>query len=140
MLKLHMDAMGPFPRKMLRKAKFASRHFNPQTFYFQQVCVDEVSQQVRPSPRLCTSPSSSSSFLSPPPPLLLHVLQEYVKEVNVLKPARDLRGEMQRAATSEDAAQVGQLADLLIKCLAHDPAKRITPEQALAHPFLSKAM
>lgn len=59
-----------------------------------------------------------------------------MKEVHVLKPLRDLRNELQKAATSEDMAQAGQLADFLQKCLILDPAKRITPEQALSHPFL----
>lgn len=106
MLRMQMEAMGPFPRKMLRKSKFWQRHFNTQTFYFQQICIDEVSQQ------------------------------EYVKEVNVVKPVRDLKAELQRAATAEDVAHAGQLADLMLKCLCLDPAKRISPEVALAHPFL----
>jgi hypothetical protein len=51
MLRMQMDAMGPFPRKMLRKSKFWQRHFHTQTFYFQQICIDEVSQQVRHTTR-----------------------------------------------------------------------------------------
>lgn len=47
MLKMQMEVMGPIPRKMLRKSKFWQRYFNPQTYLFQQICVDEVSKQVR---------------------------------------------------------------------------------------------
>jgi hypothetical protein len=47
MLRMQMDSMGPFPRKMLRKSKFWQRHFNVQNFHFLQICIDEVSQQVR---------------------------------------------------------------------------------------------
>jgi len=46
MLRMQMEAMGRFSRKMLRQSKFWQRHFNSATFYFQQICIDEVSQQV----------------------------------------------------------------------------------------------
>jgi len=108
MLRMQMEAMGRFSRKMLRQSKFWQRHFNSATFYFQQICIDEVSQQ------------------------------EYVKEVNVVRPVRDLRAELVKAASAEERANAGQLADLMLKCLALDPKNRISPEQALAHPFLQK--
>jgi len=66
------------------------------------------------------------------------MLQEYVKEVNVVRPVRDLRAELVKAASVEERANAGQLADLMLKCLALDPKNRISPEQALAHPFLQK--
>jgi serine/threonine-protein kinase PRP4 len=130
MLRMQMEAMGPFPRKMLRKSKFWQRHFNTQTFYFQQICIDEVSQQVRHTHNTHTKRTPTTAHLT-----ACHT-QEYVKEVNVVKPVRDLKAELQRAATAEDVAHAGQLADLMLKCLCLDPAKRISPEVALAHPFL----
>ena len=123
---------------MLRKSKFWQRHFNTNTLHFQQICIDEASQQVcLPSLVLTLICSFVLTYFNI---LFLKLrgacVQEYVKEINVLKPVRDLRLELQKAASSEDVSYAGQLADLMLKCLCHDPAKRFTPEQALAHPFL----
>ena len=38
--------------------------------------------------------------------------------------------------TQEQQKLVGQLKDFLEKCLALDPKNRISPEEALMHPFL----
>lgn len=40
--------------------------------------------------------------------------------------------------TRNDRLKVEQFADLLDKMFAYDPAKRITPELALEHPFCKK--
>jgi serine/threonine-protein kinase PRP4 len=36
----------------------------------------------------------------------------------------------------EEARALGAFVDLLDKCLALDPAKRLTPREALMHPFI----
>jgi len=38
--------------------------------------------------------------------------------------------------TDEEKKKVLQLKDLLEKCLALDPSRRMTPEEALKHPFI----
>ena len=42
-----------------------------------------------------------------------------------------------RALDPGERETVLQLRDLLEQCLALDPARRITPVQALRHPFIS---
>jgi serine/threonine-protein kinase PRP4 len=41
------------------------------------------------------------------------------------------------SGSSGDKRKIASLADLLEKCLALDPDRRITPKQALAHPFIA---
>ncbi|KAJ7700678.1 kinase-like domain-containing protein [Mycena rosella] len=66
---------------------------------------------------------------------------DVVRKVHISKPARDLRA---RLLPSGGAARLGEeetnvllhFVDLLDRCLALDPARRITPREALAHPFI----
>lgn len=43
---------------------------------------------------------------------------------------------MKKKSSGDDADLLKKFADFLEKCLICDPKKRMTPEQALAHPFI----
>ena len=56
-----------------------------------------------------------------------------------MKPGRDLRARLMPPGTKlqdEESKLLVSFVDLLDKCLALDPAKRITPKEALVHPFI----
>jgi len=56
------------------------------------------------------------------------------------KPTRDLRTRLMTASSGMDDAEVRQLNhfhDLLDRCLNLNPEKRITPAEALKHPFFT---
>ncbi|KZV79783.1 kinase-like protein [Exidia glandulosa HHB12029] len=60
------------------------------------------------------------------------------KTVNALK-MRDLKSRLMPAGerfSDAEAKSLTQFVDLLEKCLMLDPARRITPKEVLAHPFL----
>ncbi|KAJ6567082.1 kinase-like domain-containing protein [Mycena capillaripes] len=66
---------------------------------------------------------------------------DVIRKVHISKAARDLRA---RLLPSGGAVRLGEedtnvllhFVDLLDRCLALDPARRITPREALAHPFI----
>jgi len=63
--------------------------------------------------------------------------KEYTFAVAVNEPTRDLKAELLKGQSKEDYKKVFELHDLLMKCLALDPSRRITIEEALVHPFFS---
>jgi serine/threonine-protein kinase PRP4 len=53
--------------------------------------------------------------------------------------SRDIGRELARASgqmSDAEARKLQQLRDLIEQCLLIDPARRITPEDALKHPFI----
>jgi len=107
MLRYMMDAKGPFPKKMLKKAEFAFKHFESDpnmTFSL----LEEDTVTGRPVRRLIPNPSVKKDFAA-----LL-------------------------AGQAPDRRKLAQLADLLERMMALDPEKRITPKEALAHPFIKE--
>lgn len=59
----------------------------------------------------------------------------------MVKPTRDLRTRIMAASSGMDEAEVRHLNhfyDLLDRCLAVNPDKRITPSEALRHPFFQE--
>ncbi len=63
-----------------------------------------------------------------------------VKAVDFTGPAEDLGGKVMAArAEGDDRRAVADLANLLDRMLALDPAKRISVKEALAHPFIKVA-
>ncbi|GAN00596.1 dual specificity tyrosine-phosphorylation-regulated kinase [Mucor ambiguus] len=110
MLKHIMELKGRFPNKLLRKAQFTSDHFD-EDFNFMSVEVDRITKN------------------------------EVVKKTTILKPTRDVKTRILAATTpnmpDEETRLVMAFIDLLDKCLALSPDKRMTPHEALVHPFIT---
>lgn len=70
------------------------------------------------------------------------VIQDVVKKVHLAKPTRDIRARLMPSGAAaqtmkdDERKMVSAFVDLLEKCLALDPARRITPKEALGHPFI----
>lgn len=65
--------------------------------------------------------------------------QDVIRKVHITKPTRDLRARLMPSSAKlkdDEAKTITSFIDLLDKCLALDPAKRITPKEALVHPFI----
>lgn len=60
--------------------------------------------------------------------------------MHISHPTRDLRARLMPPASvklkDDELKMLTALIDLLDKCLALDPARRITPKEALVHPFI----
>eukprot|EP01135_Chromosphaera_perkinsii_P002421 Nk52_evm27s223 gene=Nk52_evmTU27s223 len=65
--------------------------------------------------------------------------QETIKLFPFHKPSKDLLNLLTAGATLDytEMEQIRSLRDLLDKCLTLDPAKRISPDDALKHPFIA---
>ena len=63
-----------------------------------------------------------------------------MRHVHISKPSRDLRTRLMPPVSAklqdEEVKVITGFIDLLDKCLALDPGRRITPKDALNHPFL----
>ena len=64
--------------------------------------------------------------------------KDIVRKVHIAKPTRDLRARLLPSSKVSEDEQKLMLSfiDLLDKCLMLDPARRITPREALVHPFI----
>ncbi|KAK4459023.1 hypothetical protein QBC42DRAFT_184431, partial [Cladorrhinum samala] len=61
----------------------------------------------------------------------------------VVKPTRDLRTRLLAASAGmndSEARELNHFIDLLERCLALNPDKRLTPAEALRHPFFPQRM
>lgn len=63
-----------------------------------------------------------------------------MRSVHISKPSRDLRARLMPPASAklkdDEAKMITSFIDLLDKCFALDPARRIQPREALNHPFI----
>jgi serine/threonine-protein kinase PRP4 len=109
MLKLMMDTKGPFPKKMLRRGEFAPRHFDLSDPNLPFWQLEEDPVTKTPLRRVVPTPSIKHDFAA-----LL-------------------------AGQAPDRRKLAQLADLLERMMALDPDRRITPKDALKHPFIREA-
>ncbi|XP_048411147.1 pre-mRNA processing factor 4Bb [Stegostoma tigrinum] len=109
MLKLMMDLKGKMPNKMIRKGVFKDQHFD-QNLNFMYIEVDKVTER------------------------------EKVTVMSTINSTKDLLSDMigcQRLP-EDQRKKVHQLKDLLEQILMLDPAKRVSINQALQHPFIQE--
>ncbi|KAH0285021.1 kinase-like protein, partial [Aureobasidium sp. EXF-3399] len=112
MLKAILECRGKIPNRMLKRSEFWSQHFEPDgTFLSQEI--DNVTRR------------------------------EVVRRMNITRtvPAKELKARLfasSKGLSPADAKELNLFADLLDKCLAVDPVRRITPTDALKHPFISR--
>lgn len=108
MLRAIMECRGPFTRKILNQAEFAHVHFDID-MKFKSMEQDKMTGR------------------------------DTVKMLAFAKPVRDLRTRLLSASKGLSEVEMKELnlfTDLLDRCLALNPAKRLTPNEALKHPFL----
>ena len=112
MLKTIMDCRGKFPHKLLRKGSLTYE-------YFDDLLNFKAQEQDKVTERIVT------------------------KVVDVkAKPVRDLRSRLipkDKRMNEQERKDLEQFADLLDKCLDLRPEKRITPAEALKHPFITRS-
>lgn len=112
MLKTIMECRGKFPHKLLRKGSLTYD-------YFDDLLNFRAQEQDKATGRIVT------------------------KMIDIkAKPIRDLRSRLipkDKKMNEQDRKELESFADLLDKCLDLRPDKRITPVDALKHPFITKA-
>ncbi|KAF7725941.1 hypothetical protein EC973_009178 [Apophysomyces ossiformis] len=110
MLKHMMELKGRFPNKLLRKAQFASQHFD-EDYNFLATEVDRLTNK------------------------------DVVKKMTIVKPTRDIKSRIMAASSAGVTEEEGRLLlafiDFLDRCLVLTPDKRMTPKEALNHPFIT---
>jgi serine/threonine-protein kinase PRP4 len=113
MLRAIMECRGKIPNRMLKRAEFWAQHFDPDgTFLSQEI--DNVARK------------------------------EFVRRTNITRPntSKELKARLfnnAKGLSPADAKELNLFADLLDKCLALDPARRITPTDALRHGFITRS-
>jgi serine/threonine-protein kinase PRP4 len=111
-LKVIMEAKGKFPKKMLQKGRLRPVHFD-DNLNFKERLVDPVTGKIFEK---------------------IHTIS--------IKQARNINTELLQSYSDDISDQekklVSLLADLIDKCTAIDPAKRITPDEALKHAFFTE--
>jgi len=108
MLLLMMELKGRFNSKMIKRAKFGDVHFEEGGLFI-GVEMDKITGK------------------------------DVIRKVAVTKPRKDLRARIMPSPsklTDDEARSLSSFVDLLDKCLALDPSKRLTPKEALNHPFI----
>lgn len=128
MLLLMMELKGRFNAKMVKKAKFGDMYFDEQGG-FESVETDRVTGAVSISDVGYDVLRSSDL-----------VAQNVVRKVHVSKPSRDLRSRLMPPSSvkmkDDEMKLLLSFIDLLDKCIALDPSRRLTPKEALVHPFI----
>lgn len=121
MLKSIMECRGKFSLKMLKKAEFGAVHFDDVSLNFRSLERDKVTGR------------------------------DVTKMINFVKPTRDLKSRLLAATTGTgtgskkiipeaELKEVNLFADLLDRCLNLNPERRITPAEALKHPFIHRSI
>lgn len=113
MLRLIMEARGKFSHKMLKKGKFVNQHFD-ENFDFK--CLDQ--QQSRPNFDGTGSVPKTIKITGPKP------------ECTIKAKLAGMEGK-----SGPNAKLLTQFIDLLDQMLILNPEKRISPDNALKHPF-----
>ncbi|TCD64183.1 U4/U6 small nuclear ribonucleoprotein prp4 [Steccherinum ochraceum] len=109
MVLLMMELKGRFNTKMIRKAQFGQTYFD-DLGAFLSVEQDKITKT------------------------------DVVKKVHITNPKRDMKARLMPPSSvklkDDEMKSLLAFIDLLDKCTALDPAKRITPKEALSHPFI----
>lgn len=111
MLKMMMDLKGPFSKKMIRKGEFYLNHFD-EDCNFLSVEVEKVTKK------------------------------DVIRKIQISKPTKDLKSRLMPYTADmapADVVQVNHFINLLDRCLHLNPEHRITPLEALAHPFIKQS-
>ncbi|EIW72735.1 hypothetical protein TREMEDRAFT_25323 [Tremella mesenterica DSM 1558] len=112
MLLLMMEVKGKFNHRMIKKATFGEMHFD-EGLNFISIEKDKITGQ------------------------------DVAKTLVLSKATKDLRSRLlppssvQVKMRDEELRMIQNLIDLLDKCLQLDPSRRITPRDALLHPFVA---
>jgi serine/threonine-protein kinase PRP4 len=127
MLFLMMEVKGKISHRMIKKASLGEMHFD-ESMNFISIEKDKITGQVCRLARLVVSMADP---------------QDTLKTLAISKATRDLRSRLlppssvQLKMKDDELKQLNNFIDLLDKCLSLDPVKRLTPREALLHPFLS---
>ena len=114
MLRSIMECRGKFSLKMLKKAELGAVHFGEQTLHFRSIEHDRITNR------------------------------DVLKTMNIVNPTpgRDLKSRLMAAGQKNmgelEKKELNLFADLLDRCLALNPERRITPGEALKHPFINR--
>lgn len=112
MLLLMMETKGKLPVRMIKKASLGAMHFD-----------------------------ENNNFLSLEKDRITGA--DVVKTTLISKATRDLRSRLMPSSSVQakmgidELKQMQQFVDLLDKCLMLDPVRRISPREALLHPFVT---
>lgn len=126
MLYLMMEVKGKLNHRMIKKSSLGEMHFD-ETMNFLSVEKDKITGQV--------SLTASAASLAN--------IQDVLKTLVLSKPTRDMRtrllppSSVQLKMKDDELKQLHHFIDLLEKCLHLDPSKRLTPLEALKHPFVA---
>ncbi|KAK6538752.1 U4/U6 small nuclear ribonucleoprotein prp4, variant 2 [Orbilia ellipsospora] len=112
MLKSMMECRGKFSQKMLKKGQFTHMHFD-EMLNFRSIEKDKLTNK------------------------------DVVRVINFTKPTRELKPRLLASGSGMKDAEFKELnlfIDLLDRCLQLNPEKRITPLEALKHPFIHRTL
>lgn len=131
MLFMMQDLKGRFTVKQTRRSKFGPSHFDEQNNFLLNDVDKSTGQVSADGERVIDHNLIAGSVSSKP----------IVKRVAVTGPKADLKSRLipdsaQKSLPADELRLLKQFVDLLDKALDLDPSKRISPREALSHPFL----
>lgn len=114
MLRLIMEVKGKIPAKLIRNGMLDSQHFDDN--------LDFIYQTRDPVTKMG----------------VVKILRDLRATRNITDEIMEKQTWLKASSPKKDTMvkKVRQLGDLLERCLAIDPAKRLTPDEVLQHPFI----